>query len=204
MVAYFEARGLVQTVETRLNRNRVFDEMGQDLNQGEALRILKFFVPFIALGIAVPAVAIPSRTREVIKTDGLLLESVVSFEESSARSRVLLEAGGVRWVKVAEISVRNPKIRAAASAGHKPHEDGEESFVVEARATMLDAEVAEVETRIRGKKYEETGKLLVRFGEYGEITTAQMETVSGDKPYMKNGFDKMPTKFGVRVVRVRF
>lgn len=125
-----------------------------------------------------------------------MLESQVSHLGIFVKSRVVLEAGSAQWVKIGEGTLVNAK---------GANVNGSDSrFIVEARATMLDAEVAEVETRVRGRNYEETGKLLVRLGEYGMITTAQMETLSGNKPQVTTEVGQKMTKLGVRVVKVRY
>lgn len=125
--------------------------------------------------------AIPGRGPK----EGLMLESQVTHLGTFVKSRVVLEAGNVNWVKIGE-----GQAKTAGGTG--------ERFVIEARATMLDAEIAEVETRIRGQKVEESGKLLVRLGDYGVITNAQMESLSGAKAERA-----VETKLGVRVVKIR-
>ena len=125
-----------------------------------------------------------------------MLESQVNHLGIFVKSRVVLEAGSSQWVKIGEGTLANAKGSNVKGSDSR--------FVVEARATMLDAEVAEVETRVRGRNYEETGKLLVRLGEYGMITTAQMETLSGNKPQASAEVDQKMTKLGVRVVKVRY
>ncbi len=129
------------------------------------------------------AAAIPSRGPK----ESLMLESQVTHSGAFVKSRIVLEAGNPNWVKIGEGQTK--ALRAGTSG---------ERFVIEARATMLDAEVAEVETRIRSQKLEESGKLLVRLGDYGVITNTQMETVSGAKAARA-----VETKLGVRVVKVR-
>jgi hypothetical protein len=123
--------------------------------------------------------------------EGLMLESQVTHLGAFVKSRVVLEAGSSEWVKIGEG-------RAKAAQGSDGDRFVGERFVIEARAVMLDADIAEVETRVRGQKHEETGKLLVRLGDYGEITTSQMESLSGAKKERA-----VETKLGVRVVKIR-
>lgn len=122
--------------------------------------------------------------------EGLMLESQVTHLGAFVKSRVVLEAGSSEWVKIGEGRAKAQGRDGVRFVG--------ERFVIEARAVMLDADIAEVETRVRGQKHEETGKLLVRLGDYGEITTSQMESLSGAKNERT-----VETKLGVRVVKIR-
>lgn len=147
------------------------------------MRLIAALIMVIGFLIANSATAaIPPRGRPAGPKEGLMLESQVTHLGAFVKSRVVVEPGNANWVKIGEGQAKGQS----------------ERFVIEARATMLDAEIAEVETRIRSQKAEESGKLLVRLGDYGMITNTQMETVSGSK--MARAAE---TKLGVRVVKIR-
>jgi hypothetical protein len=161
------------------------------------MRIIAILISIIFFGSTVSALAgISPRSRHEPPREGLMLESQIDHLGIFVKSRVLLEVGSAQWVKIGEGTL--------AKARGLDANVSDSRFIIEARATMMDAEVAEVETRVRGLNYEENGKLLVRLGEYAMITTAQMETLSGNKLQASAGAGQKMTKLGVRVVKVRY
>jgi hypothetical protein len=117
----------------------------------------------------------------------LLIEADLKQGAQMIAGRVLLEAGRTEWTTIAESKSSMPKRPA-----------GESPLKLEARATLLESDVVEIETRITGRS-EQNGKLIVRLGERAEMTATQMEstgTLSKDAV--------PPTSVGVKVLRVRY
>ncbi len=106
--------------------------------------------------------------------EALMLDAKVSQGRQAISGRVLLQAGSTVWTQVA----------------------GQPGLRLQARATMLEADVVEIETRILGQT-EENAKMIVRLGELAELNVAQMEGSVASK-------NRPDTNLGVKVLKVRF
>jgi len=127
---------------------------------------------FIAtLFLAISARAVPG--------DGLLIEADLKQSGQEVAGRVLVEAGQVEWATV------------ASKIGTK----GEMILKLEARASLVDPDVVEVQTRVNGR--DEGSKFLVRLGERGQMTVGPTGEVGavGEIP---------TTSLAVKVLRVRY
>ena len=111
-------------------------------------------------------------------SEGFLIEADLKQGARSAAGRVLIEAGHKEWMTIATTPAtkQDPVLR------------------LEARATLVEADVVEIETRIFGRG-EQNGRMIVRVGERGEMTTTQLEGASNATP---------PTSVGLKVLRVRY
>ncbi len=118
-------------------------------------------------------------------TEGLLVEAQVSQGTNVIAGRVLIEAGRTEWTTIAS-SPATGKGKAVP-------------LKLEARATLLDNEIVEVETRVTGGQ-EQTGKLIVRLGESGVMTSSQMESAESAAGTPA----PLETSVGVKVLRVRY
>jgi hypothetical protein len=150
--------------------------------------VLFTFFCFISVSTLIGSKAVASyglgRAESGGLTEGLLVEAQLKQGSSALAGRVLIEAGRSEWTTIASTlsskSVKNKRLK------------------LEARATLLDSDIVEVETRISGE-LEQTGKLIVRLGESATITTSQMEgseTSAATSP--------PATSVGVKVLRVRY
>jgi hypothetical protein len=128
--------------------------------------------------------------------EGLLVEADLKQGTQSLAGRVLIEAGRTEWTTIAES-------RWKKTTSRKVHEPLEQPLKLEARATLLEPDVVEIETRITGLS-EQNGKLIVRLGERAEMTTTQME--STDVPGTIGSQKMAPpvTSVGLKVLRVRY
>lgn len=116
-------------------------------------------------------------------SEGFLVEADLKQGSEVLLGRVLIEAGRTEWTTIAEAKVSRLKL--------------------EARATLLEADVVEVETRITGRD-EQNGKMIVRLGERAEMTTAQMETSDTQSASTKRKEPLPSTSLGLKVLRVRY
>lgn len=155
--------------------------------------ILIVIAASVALTLPVTALAMASqtsapRTSSGGLNEGLLVEAQLTQGASVISGRVLIEAGRTDWTTIA----------ASESGKTKKSEAGR--LKLEARANLIDSDVVEIETRVTGKT-EQTGKLVVRLGETGTITTSQME---GTDPGVAGQTTSGDTSIGVKVLRVRY
>ncbi len=111
-------------------------------------------------------------------SEGFLIEADLKQGSRVAAGRVLIEAGHDAWMTIAmtPATKQDPALR------------------LQARATLVEADVVEIETRITGRG-EQNGRMIVRVGERGEMSTAQLEGASKDTP---------ATSLGLKVLRVRY
>ncbi len=126
-----------------------------------------------------------TRTQAGGLTEGLLVEAQVSQGANVIAGRVLIEAGRTEWTTIASS-------QATGKGKASP-------LKLEARATLLDNEIVEVETRVTGGQ-EQTGKLIVRLGESGIMTSSQMESAESGA----GNSAPLETSVGVKVLRVRY
>ena len=134
--------------------------------------------PFAAFVLLVAALAFAPATSAAGLSEGFLIEGELKQGARVAAGRVLIEAGHRDWMTIAmtPATKKDPALR------------------LQARATLVEADVVEIETRITGRG-EQNGKMIVRVGERGEMTTSQLEGASESVP---------PTSLGLKVLRVRY
>ncbi len=150
--------------------------------------LVTLFCLFSAIGlVSSNAGAAFTRTQAGGLTEGLLVEAQVTQGTNVIAGRVLIEAGRTEWTTIAS---------APATAKGKAAK-----LKLEARATLLDTDVVEVETRVTGGQ-EQTGKLIVRLGESGIMTSSQME--SAEPASGSAATAPVETSVGVKVLRVRY
>lgn len=130
-------------------------------------------------------------------TEGLLVEARATQGGNVIGGKVLIEAGRGEWTTVAAIGATTGGIAKSKTSA---------PLKLEARAVMLEPDLVEVETRVTGGR-EESGKLVVRIGETGLITTSQMEnsdagSAAGANSAASKAGDS--TSIGVKVLRVRY
>jgi hypothetical protein len=123
-------------------------------------------------------------------SEGLLVDADLTQGTQTIGGRVLIEAGRTEWTTIAESKAKN--------LSRLKHGLLESPLKLEARATLLEPDVVEVETRITGRS-EQNGKLIVRLGERAEMTTSQMESSESATKEAAT-----PTNLGVKVLRVRY
>lgn len=143
---------------------------------------LALFVSFTTGQVA--EAAIERKKTEPVKgaivREALMLEANVRQGTVAIAGRVLLQPDTGLWTIVAE----------------KPNVGRAPGLRLEARASMLESDVVEVETRIVGVS-DESAKMIVRFGEPAQLNVAQME---GAMPNQK----RPDTQLGVKVLKVRY
>ena len=157
-------------------------------------QIVRFalIVSSLAISASLFAATSPNAAMRTLN-EGLLVEADLKQGTQAIAGRVLIEAGRTEWTTIAESKI-SKKSKLAA---------GETQLKLEARATLLEPDVVEVETRITGRS-EQNGKLIVRLGERAEMTTSQMESTETAGTTGSEKDSTNPMSVGLKVLRVRY
>lgn len=125
-------------------------------------------------------------------TEGLLVEADAKYGTQELAGRVLIHAGQGEWTTVAT---------------------GKKSTTVrlEARASLVEADVVEIETRFAGAdgSIKQSGKIVVRVGERAELTQLEGDATTA-VPATTSGADSRTvstpnsSSVAVKVLRVRY
>lgn len=111
--------------------------------------------------------------------DGFLIEANLKQGGQEIEGRVLMAAGLSEWTTI------------ALKRGVK----GESLLKLEARASLIESDVVEVQTRVNGQL--DGGTILVRLGERGQMTVGPNGNVGVAR-------DAAATSVAVKVLRVRY
>lgn len=149
----------------------------KSMNAGRKLQ--PFLIPTVLFAGALCTMLAVSGATSGGPTDGLLIEAELKQGTRAMTGKVLVDANRTEWTTIA----------SAAAMKNQP------ALKLEARASLIDSDVVEIETRVTGAD-ERVGKQLAQLGIRSEVSLVEGATTPA--------VATPETRVAIKVLRVRY